>query len=265
VATNNFLVRVAVAAVVVGVIAVLVLGWMVSSYEGSPPRQRPSGVPPNAVWAGGTDGGRYFLCTVDEPRNVNPCKVWNDETGQIIANEDFWVSGEDRAANSAELKYGWYDGERIGLQIVTSEGRYLALERASGLKPITLCELLTSVTDFEDTPVAVMGRLEIANNGELLSQRGCRANSPADFSSVRVVETGGPRPPGGQLHTNEKSVRTQLAVLKAGTNLDYVRTVPVKEFRSWAVVYTRVERSARSNPPFTLVSSGRGIDFVPDK
>ena len=70
----------------------------------SPPH-RPTGVPSNAVWAGGVDGGSYFLCGVDQKRGVNPCTLWNDATGDVMLQDDFWVSGEDRAATLEEY-YG---------------------------------------------------------------------------------------------------------------------------------------------------------------
>jgi|HubBroStandDraft_1064217.scaffolds.fasta_scaffold297152_2 hypothetical protein len=36
------------------------------------PSHRPRGVPRDAVWAGGPDGGSYILCRVDSAREVNP-------------------------------------------------------------------------------------------------------------------------------------------------------------------------------------------------
>ena len=48
------------------------------------PKTRPSGVPGDAIWAGGADGGAYVRCTVDVIHDVNLCTVWNDYTGGSI-------------------------------------------------------------------------------------------------------------------------------------------------------------------------------------
>jgi len=66
------------------------------------PKTRPSRVPSNAVWAGGADGGAYVRCSVDAVRNVNPCTVWNDNTGESVSG-DYRLTKENRAASESEL------------------------------------------------------------------------------------------------------------------------------------------------------------------
>jgi hypothetical protein len=266
--SKRIMARTTIAAVVLvaGIVAaVFTFDRAVSRMPGSPPRQRPSGIPANAVWAGGPDGGSYFRCTVDQARNINPCTIWNDETGSVILSEDFWVGGEDRAATSEELEYGWYDGLVIGLRVLTAEKKYLTLERVAGLKPITVCELLEDPMGFRDKPVAVLGRLDTTNAGKSLTERDCQAGSGVGSSVVRIIESGGPRPPQGRLYTNQKAVRAKLSILKATTKIDRISSLPIKEFQSWAVVYGRVEYDRDSAVPITLVSSGDGIDFISDK
>ena len=119
--------------IVVGAVLTLIV-LTVSAYvyvgvgpDYSPPH-RPSGVPPNAVWAGGPDGGSYFVCGVDMVKGVNPCTVWNDRSGAVIVSDDFWISGQDRAATAGELRFGWYDGAVIGLQVVTADQKHLTLQ-----------------------------------------------------------------------------------------------------------------------------------------
>jgi hypothetical protein len=64
----------------------------------------------------------------------------------------------------------------------------------------------------------------------------------------------------GPWHLNEKTVREKLALVKSTTDLEYVRPSPTTAvFRSWAVVYGRVEGSADSQA--TIISSGHGIMF----
>lgn len=44
---------------------------------------RPSGVPAKAVWAGGLDGGRFFLMSPANADGTYPLKVYNDYTGDL--------------------------------------------------------------------------------------------------------------------------------------------------------------------------------------
>jgi hypothetical protein len=73
------------------------------------PKTRPSGIPDNAVWVGGADGGAYVYCTIDEIRNVNPCKVWNDYTGNLVESGDYRLAKENRAAKKTELRVSFPD------------------------------------------------------------------------------------------------------------------------------------------------------------
>ncbi len=91
---------------------------------GSSPRppKRPAGVPVNAVWAGGVDGGSFIFCDIDRGWDVNTCSVYNDYTGEIMERGDFRLKAESRAARAEELKYAWANwGGSIGL----SDGRFL--------------------------------------------------------------------------------------------------------------------------------------------
>lgn len=80
------------------------------------PTRRPSGVPGTAVWAGGADGGAYIKCTVNKDRNVNPCTVWNDYTGQVAESGEFRLARENRAATVAELRFRGVAGGVIFLE-----------------------------------------------------------------------------------------------------------------------------------------------------
>ena len=81
------------------------------------PPPRPQGVPAEAVWAGGLDGGSWILCGGDTTRNVNTCSVWNDQNGALAETGDYRLLKEGRAASNSELKYEWADRAGwIGLQ-----------------------------------------------------------------------------------------------------------------------------------------------------
>jgi hypothetical protein len=69
------------------------------------PDHRPIGVPSDAVWAGGADGGAYIKCTADSTRNVDRCSVWNDFTGASTGPHDYSLFKEHRAAKDLELEY----------------------------------------------------------------------------------------------------------------------------------------------------------------
>jgi hypothetical protein len=224
------------------------------------PRHRPRDVPPDTVWAGGIDGGHYFHCGVDQKKGVNPCTIWNEETGEIVVQDDFWVFGEDRAATAEELAFNYWDGERIGLQNITGEGRYLTLERAGGLRPLTVCEVLADLPKFDGTMVAVLGRLDTTDRGKSLLQKGCSdgggANQVAQF---QVVDN--PRPPLpkiGPWHLDGKAVREKWAIVRRTTNLELVRPSPkATVFRCWEVVYGRLRVTVDSPP--SILSSGDDI------
>jgi hypothetical protein len=68
------------------------------------PKKRPPGVPSEAVWAGGADGGAYVHCAIDRQNNVDKCTVWNDFTGESVSG-DYVLLKEHRAATESELKF----------------------------------------------------------------------------------------------------------------------------------------------------------------
>jgi hypothetical protein len=80
------------------------------------PTKRPAGVPADAVWAGGADGGAYILCSLDGARGVDRCSVWNDYTGKTDGPGDYQLEKEHRAATNAELKFTGAANELIFLQ-----------------------------------------------------------------------------------------------------------------------------------------------------
>jgi hypothetical protein len=79
--------------------------WFLSGPPGElRPSVRPAGVPRDAVWAGGADGGAYVRCLVDRRKNADHCEVWNDNTGDLAESGDYQIEGQARAATAQELK-----------------------------------------------------------------------------------------------------------------------------------------------------------------
>jgi hypothetical protein len=67
------------------------------------PLTRPRGVAASARYVSSIEDGTWFDCHVDLRRNVDTCKAWDFE-GRVLADGDFRLAGEDRAATAAELK-----------------------------------------------------------------------------------------------------------------------------------------------------------------
>lgn len=76
----------------------------------------PSGVPADAVWAGGADGGAYVRCSLDKERGLDKCIVWNDFNGETDGLKDYRLEKEHRAASVDELKFTGAVNDLIFLQ-----------------------------------------------------------------------------------------------------------------------------------------------------
>jgi hypothetical protein len=67
-----------------------------------PPITRPTGVSKSAQFVTTLEEQTWFNCRVDTPRDVDVCQAW-DANGRLIADGDFRLEDEDRAANASEL------------------------------------------------------------------------------------------------------------------------------------------------------------------
>jgi len=80
---------------------------------------RPEGVPPDAVWAGGVDGGNWITCTANAKDDFNQCTVYHDYTGEVRLSAEFVLEAEVRAATQAELVFSYAD---VGHKTIILEG-----------------------------------------------------------------------------------------------------------------------------------------------
>lgn len=80
-----------------------------------PQATRPAGVPEKAVWAGGVDGGAFFLCTPSAANEANECTVYSDSTGEVYMSGSYVLRDTQRGAKEAELSYRSADGDNIYL------------------------------------------------------------------------------------------------------------------------------------------------------
>jgi hypothetical protein len=95
-----------------GILLVLTLTYLqLGCYRPYPPT-KPEGVPAEAVWAGGVDGGGWVLCLTPSPE-YNECTIF-DEEGRTPGPRRYTLGG--RAAQQSDLKYTYVTGKAIGLQ-----------------------------------------------------------------------------------------------------------------------------------------------------
>lgn len=73
------------------------------------PLTRPSGVSPSAHLVCLLKNKTWFDCSVDAKRNVDVCRAWSS-TGRLIADGDFRLEDEDRAAVGRELRPSTVNG-----------------------------------------------------------------------------------------------------------------------------------------------------------
>jgi len=81
----------------------------------SPP-PRPKGVPADAVWAGGADGGSFIKCYYEPSTRLNFCTVYNDFTGKIEAEGRFTIRGSMRPEDVSQFSFSGFDGKKIYLK-----------------------------------------------------------------------------------------------------------------------------------------------------
>jgi hypothetical protein len=83
----------------------------------APPK--PAGVPAEAIWAGGLDGGDWILC-IPAPaaeRTSFECRTFSDQTGLLVTQGVYFLAkcGDDGACQPADrvpahLQYIFFDG-----------------------------------------------------------------------------------------------------------------------------------------------------------
>lgn len=102
--------------IALGVLAIGVLLVVVTLVLRQPVPTAPErlpGIPSQAVWAGGVDGGSWILCRVEDKKNV--CTIFSDSTGEVVATGAFVLRETDRPASQNELQYDSFDGQVIHL------------------------------------------------------------------------------------------------------------------------------------------------------
>jgi hypothetical protein len=128
------------------------LAWFAVSLfarqNGSPMHPRPANVPSSAVWA----DNAFVECSIDPQSHSNRCTVFEDKTGEILADGLFMLESSGAAAQKSELHYAGFGKKGIYLRdlrlllelrpaprdpsnrIIDAELQYLAAK--GGLTPV---------------------------------------------------------------------------------------------------------------------------------
>lgn len=110
----------------------LALSVAACSRRVTPPPPRPVGVPADAVWAGGLEGGAFIRCVAAgrEPTTAFDCVVFHERAGDVIVRGRF-VTRPTFETSLRELRrsYAAFDGSAILLV------NGVALTRDSGHVP----------------------------------------------------------------------------------------------------------------------------------
>ena len=76
---------------------------------------RVPGVPVEAEWVGGADGGAWILCEDRAQRRLH-CRVYHDFTGELEFDSDVVLnSGNGPTPRASELEFDGWDGQSIHL------------------------------------------------------------------------------------------------------------------------------------------------------
>lgn len=81
----------------------------------SPP-PRPNGVPADAVWSGGADGGSFIKCSYNLAGDLNECSIYNEYTGQVDVEGSYKINGPTLARDVDRFLYSGFDGHKIYLK-----------------------------------------------------------------------------------------------------------------------------------------------------
>lgn len=90
----------AIATILVAIRPIYIQGVIYGIWQ---PLNRPPNVSAKAHYVSWIEDGNWFDCSVDHERNVDVCKAW-DSNGRPMADGDFRLDGENRAANESELR-----------------------------------------------------------------------------------------------------------------------------------------------------------------
>jgi len=135
----------------------LLLFWLSTLLSGcSRFHFRPKGVPSSAVWV----DGAFIDCSIDKMIKKNRCTVFDDHTGEILA-EGLFALANPGAAGKSELQFAAYGDRKIFLQ----DTNILSLEEASERDPTN------RLIDDRLKSLATRGGVTAANCGKTTTNK----------------------------------------------------------------------------------------------
>ncbi|CAB1063445.1 hypothetical protein D1BOALGB6SA_8228 [Olavius sp. associated proteobacterium Delta 1] len=100
------------AGIIAIMIGVIVMGGTFFSQTSYSPPDRPAGVPEDAVWVGGPDGGDWIQCKKKRDR-LFECQIFSDVKGFKISRGNYYFDGN---FENIDLNYRFHDGQIIQLK-----------------------------------------------------------------------------------------------------------------------------------------------------
>jgi hypothetical protein len=94
--------------------------------------QRVSGIPKEAFWVGGADGGKWYLIvSINKEVHATHLKIYHDYTGELEVNKQFTLHCHtDSILTLQDLKnyIDGFDGNRVYLSITNQDNEYCYLK-----------------------------------------------------------------------------------------------------------------------------------------
>jgi hypothetical protein len=125
------------------------------------------------------------------------------------------------------------------------------------LEPVSVCDALDHLPDFQGKAVALVGRYSFRKEGRWLDQEACGGNGKRGMVWLTLDSKSAPKPP-ESVSINEVTLERILAAMKQHTSLGKFR-FGSPDYDRWAVMFGRLETG--SDQKTQLVYRGDGAIF----
>jgi hypothetical protein len=143
----------------------------------------------------------------------------------------------------------------------------------AALKPMTVCEILEDLKQFEGQPVAILGRYSFRSEGRWMSEDDCKSSDahPSEHALIWLAyePQSAPRMASG-FQMDGAAIEQKLVQIKKRTSLKQFR-FGTPDYDRWAVVYGEIRMPEKAAPhahhdaPAELVYGGDGyVVFLRD-
>ena len=131
----------------------------------------------------------------------------------------------------------------------------------SAIVPVTVCEVVRDLSQYQDKSVAVLGRYSFRQNGRWLAEQACEDHPPSGPMLWLMEDVkDGPKPP-SDFEIDAPTLERKWADMRKRTSLAKFR-FGTPDYDRWAVVYGRVETrrgEASKTATADLVFRGDGV------